>query len=182
MSKLQNPLYELLRADGYVNISKALMFAIGNDEALIYSELLSRYAYFAEKGDLNDYGYFYNTVEDLWSGTNLSDYKQRAAIASLKRIGLISIQVRGIPPKRFFRIENNPELLAELIVQGREKARRVNKDANSQKTSELILKKLQINNNKNNENDFGGELGILTAVGQSFKNQKKWRNRPLSTP
>ena len=118
MYKIDNPLYDLLRADAHISISKALMFAIGNNEAIIYSELLSRQAYFADRGTLTDDGYFFNTVADLYSGTNLTKYQQQKAISNLKDMQLIDMEVKGIPPKRFFRIENNPDLLLGLLRKG----------------------------------------------------------------
>ena len=150
------------------------MFAIGVNEALIFSELLSRQAYFAEKGMLDEGGYFYNTVDDLRSGTSLSDYQQRSAIANLKKLGLIHIQVRGIPPKRFFKVIENSVALVNLLNQGKreaEKARKPTKMPNSQETSELILKKLETNKNNNNQQSGFGpehEVELLRCVGESL--------------
>lgn len=140
MYKIDSPLFDLLRADAHISISKALMFAIGNDEALIYSELLSRQAYFADRGTLTASGYFFNTVADLFSGTNLTDYQQRRAINNLKKMELVDMQVRGVPPKRFFRIENNPELLLGLLRKGKEIAQTAMEKVKStwHKTDEML--------------------------------------------
>jgi hypothetical protein len=183
MSKLKHPLFELLRSDAHISVNKALMFALGNDEALIYAELLSRHVYFESRELLED-GYFYNTIEDLFSGTNLSVYKQRAAINNLKLVGLVDMAVKGLPPKRFFKIENSPELLSELIEIGREKGRKARRDANKRETHKFNSEKLATNKNINNCEPLSDEtqahmndLAALTAMGELLKaNHKRMRH------
>lgn len=108
---------EVLRSDGYINISKALSFAVGIDAAVVYSELLSRRAYFKDRGSVVG-GYFYNTVEDLNEGTSLTDYQQRKAIKVLVGSGLLEVVVRGVPPRRYFRINEDTEGLLVIIEEG----------------------------------------------------------------
>ena len=75
-----NSLIELLRSDGSIVINKTLAKNIGLNEAIIYSELLSRYCYFSNRNELTADGYFFNTVKDLEDGTTLNEYSQRKAI------------------------------------------------------------------------------------------------------
>lgn len=114
-----NPLYDLLRADGSIVINKSLIFSIGLNESIIYAELVSRYYYFADKNRLTDDGYFYNTINDLHSGTGLGEKPQRTAIKNLKKLGLIDINLRGIPPKRYFCIVDNSDLIKDLLCLGK---------------------------------------------------------------
>lgn len=81
-------LINLLRSDGSIIINKRLAHNIGLNEAIMYSELLSKYKYFAEKHELQDDGYFFNTVDNMHKDTALSDYQQRKAICNLEKLGL----------------------------------------------------------------------------------------------
>ena len=70
MKKSASMIYELLRSDGSIVVNKALIHAIGLNEAILYSELLSKYYYFDARGQLVN-GWFYNTVNDLSISTGL---------------------------------------------------------------------------------------------------------------
>lgn len=96
-------LFELLRNDGSIVINKKLAKGIGLHQAIMYSELISKYLYFSKRGKLKE-GYFFNTVENMEQDTCLSDYQQREAVCKLKDLGLIDYKVKGIPPKRYFKI------------------------------------------------------------------------------
>lgn len=149
------------------------MFAIGNNEAMIYSELISRQMYFEDRGQLTPDGYFFNTVEDLWSGTNLNDYHQRIAIKNLKKIGLIDVQLRGVPARRYFRVHGEVDLLLGLLKKGRDIQKNAGKpteNVSSENFKELDIENLQTNNNKNKPKQF--DVGFMTTVGEQFKKNK----------
>jgi len=114
-----NPIYDLLRADGSIVINKNLIFSIGLHESIIYAELVSRFSYFSDRGNLTEDGYFYNTISDLQSGTGLGEKPQRVAIKNLETLGLIDIDRRGMPPKRHFAILDNEQLLKDLLAKGK---------------------------------------------------------------
>jgi hypothetical protein len=117
-----NPIYDLLRADGSIVVNKNLIFAIGLNESIIYAELVSRFSYFSDRGKLEPDGYFYNTISDLQSGTGLGEKpQQRTAIKNLEKLGLIDIDRRGMPPKRYFTILDNEEVLKDLLSKGKAK-------------------------------------------------------------
>jgi hypothetical protein len=145
--------YNLLRSDGSIVINKALMQAIGINEAIIYCELLSRYGYFQSRQQLTEDGFFFNTIEDLQSATTLSGYQQRKSISTLIQIGLIDMQVKGIPPKRYFKIVDNMELLISLLSQNN------GESSNNEETKQLKVKELDGNNTnviiQKNNNDNG---------------------------
>ncbi|HEY5563868.1 MAG TPA: hypothetical protein VIK72_19300 [Clostridiaceae bacterium] len=124
-----SPIYDLIRADGSVVINKNLMFSLGMNEAIIYTELIAKYNYFNIRESLTDDGYFFNTVDNLLLDTSLGEKVQRTVIKNLQKLKLIKYKVKGIPPKRYFKIIENPELLLEYIESGRN-------------TRELLEKKL----------------------------------------
>lgn len=49
--------------------------------------------------------WFYKTVEELYEETTLTGYQQRRAIAFWSSYGAIETEVRGTPPKRYFRTD-----------------------------------------------------------------------------
>jgi len=106
-------LFELLRSNGSIVVNKKLARGIGLHEAIIYSELISKYLYFSKRNELQE-GYFYNTIENLEKDTTLSVYQQRNAIANLVKQKLITYTLKGNPAKRYFRILVNDETLKKL--------------------------------------------------------------------
>lgn len=113
-------IFELLRSDGSLIINKSLVFAIGLNEATIYCELLSRYNYFAEREELQQDGSFFNTINDLYLGTGLGERAQRTAIKNLVKFNLISMYRRGVPQRRYFKINNNSDLILKYLEHGKQ--------------------------------------------------------------
>jgi len=119
MKRNLNSLYDLLRADGSIVINKNLIFAIGNNESIIYCELLSKYSYFNIREELTEDGFFFNTVDDLYLSTGLNEKPQRSSIKKLKEIELIDYKVMGMPPKRYFKITDDADTILELLEKGK---------------------------------------------------------------
>lgn len=117
---VKNSVYDLLRADGSIVINKRLAKAIGLNETILYSELLSRHYYFAERAALDNGGYFFNTIEDLQDGTTLTQRQQTPALKNLVKLGLIDMKVAGVPAKRYFRIVEAPQVLFDLLDKQKE--------------------------------------------------------------
>jgi len=139
-------IFELLRADGSIIVNKVLAREIGLPSAILYSELISKYLYFSKKGTLNKDGYFFNTVENMQEDTCLSDYHQREAIGDLKKLGLIDCKVKGVPPKRYFKILTDikaSKILTDLFLRSQEKVEKKAKEL-----SESIIKNSIIENQK----------------------------------
>lgn len=132
-----NTLVNILRGDGSIIVNKRLAQNLGLNEAIIYSELLSRYCYFKDRERLTKDGFFYNSAEDLESATTLSDYQQRKAIKALVEKGLIISELRNVPPIRHFKVVAKIELLLAVLE--------CSDTANSVETTDLILKKLPVN-------------------------------------
>ena len=185
-------LINLLRSDGSIIINKRLAHSIGLHEAVLYSELLSKYKYFAEKNELQEDGYFFNTVENMHRDTSLSDYQQRKAINSLVKLGLIKYMTRGLPAKRYFKIVEDEALIKKYLTDSEETQLSKNSTSSSEETKELELKKLQsnntninntnINNTKVNVNGIFSEKNIHSYFSKkSFNNNISKIDRVLST-
>ncbi len=183
-------LEELLSPEGFRRVCRALEHAIGTAEASLYAELLGRGKYFAKLNQLDDEGYFFNTVIDLQQGTALSDFQQRRAIKQLQELGLISVKLKDSPPKRYFRISKDAQTLISCLQKGREvmqdlenekqkqkqriEEERLNKqgyfkseetkDFKSEETKDLNLKKLQTKKNNANKNKREEEEPASTLI------------------
>ena len=156
---------ELLRSDGSIVVNKKLIKAIGLDCAVLYSELVSKYLYFKEKNQLDKYGYFFNTIENIEEDTGLSKYQQSKTIEKLEKLKLIKTKRKGIPPMRYFYIVDNTHLILETI----ENAKRLkNLTFESEKTSPLKVKKLDTNNTNINNT----KLIILNIINGIFPEDK----------
>ena len=120
MGRKLNSMYDLLRADGSIVINKNLMFSLGVHESIIYCELISKFTYFDTRDELTEDGFFFNTVNDLYLSTGLGEKPQKSAIKKLKDFKLIEYKVKGMPPKRHFKIANDTSIVLDLIEKGRE--------------------------------------------------------------
>jgi hypothetical protein len=107
-------LFDVLRSDGSIVVNKKLARKIGLQEAIVYSELLSRYFYFADRNMLKD-GMFFNTVQDLQEATTLSGKQQKKAIDKLTDLNLIAVKVRGIPATRYFILNLDQKCLIDIL-------------------------------------------------------------------
>ena len=115
-----SPIYDLIRADGSIVVNKNLIFALGINEAIIYTELISKYNYFNTRERLTEDGYFFNTVDNLLLDTSFDKRSQKKAIDKLIGYKLIEYKVKGMPPKRYFKVVDNSKLLLDFIEIGRE--------------------------------------------------------------
>ena len=111
-------IFKLLNPDNTMSINRQLAHAVGLAEAVVYGALLSKYAYYSQRGLLTDGDWFYSTAEDLEESTALTARQQRRCIDTLAKLGLIQCKVQGMPAKRFFYINDNAELLACILSNG----------------------------------------------------------------
>ena len=143
----------LLKSGGSIIVNKNLARNIGLDATIFYSEICSKYNYFQQKEMLDEDGYFFNTVENMLEDTSLSDYRQREAIKKLIKLGLIFYQKRGLPARRYFKVNLNDEPITRLTKNPSNQ----NLENCASKIKDVDLKKLQGNNtNLNNTNILNG--------------------------
>jgi len=148
---------DFIRSDGYITLNKKLAHAIGLNEVIIYSELVSRYLYFKERDKLEN-GYFFNTIEDLEEATTLSRHQQPKVIKNLCNLNLIDCQLKGIPAKRYFKINEDIEVLNKIIPQFTE-----NRQTSKRKTSKQENRKADTNNNNYNTKQESKSIGCSTS-------------------
>lgn len=141
---------DLLRSNGSIVVNKNLAFAIGTNAAIVYSELISKYAYFQAKGTLTEDGFFYNKVDNLYLDTGLGEKPQRTAINKLIGLGLIKMENRGLPRTRYFKINLDESIIASLLSEGKRKreALEVELEAKNAKKKESLTSYFDSNANR----------------------------------
>jgi len=95
---------DLLRSDGSIVVNKKLAHKLGLHEAVVLSELISRYLFHKKKDQLKKGDWFFCTKEKLEKQTSLNRYYQDKAIDNLIKADLISKENMGVPAKRYFKI------------------------------------------------------------------------------
>lgn len=93
----------LLSNENFIAVNKSIAGEVGLEAAVVLGELASEYNYWQSIGKLEE-GYFYSTIENLEKKTYLSAYSQRQALAKLQEKGWISITKKGLPAKRYIKV------------------------------------------------------------------------------
>lgn len=88
--------------NNYYSLNKTLVSRLGIEEAFFICLLAEAEQLF--KGHEKD-GYFFQTSKEIEARSGLSSYKQRTIIARLEEKGLIKTDLKGIPAKRYFKLE-----------------------------------------------------------------------------
>lgn len=112
-----NEIFKLINPSNTIGVNRFLAHAVGAAEAIVYSALLAKSAYYEEREMISD-GWFFSTVSDLEESTAMSEKQQRKAINNLIKAGLICSERRGMPAKRFFKISGDLEKLKDIIALG----------------------------------------------------------------
>ena len=94
---------DFLDSGNYIAANRTLIKAFGLHVAVIIGELASEARFWKKEGKLED-GWFFSTVENIENATGLNSYYQRDAIKQLQGLGFIETKYKGLPRKRYFRI------------------------------------------------------------------------------
>lgn len=141
---------QLISTSNFITVNKDLIKVLGLEEAILLGELASEYNYWNTRNEIEN-GYFYSTIENIEEKTTLTAYKQRKCLENLKNKGIIDIQIKGMPAKRYIKI--NEEQVFQIFNNKLLK----NLTTRSEKILQQDVKKLNgnnniINNNINNNN------------------------------
>lgn len=97
---------QLIASDSFITVNKELIKLVGLEEAIIFGELASEWDYWSKRNEIKD-GWFFSTIENIEDKTTLSEHKQRKALNKLKELGFIDIMVKGLPAKRYIKINED---------------------------------------------------------------------------
>ena len=108
-------LQETLQSQVFLMLNMKLLQYLGKNSALILAFLINKDLYFSENGMLTEDGYFYMTVNYMRDQVILEKDSQLRTIFKLKEKGFIDTDMRGSPPKRYFKI--NHTVIDEYLQQ-----------------------------------------------------------------
>lgn len=98
----------LLRGNSFLTVSLPLAHKIGLLETIYLMDLLSKHDYHLERNELTTIngvdGYFYACIDDMQKRTTMCRSTQDSCMKKLNLLGLVSHVVKGVPPKRYFKI------------------------------------------------------------------------------
>lgn len=108
-------IFQLINPSNTIVANMTLSHAIGLQEAVIYSALIAKYSYYEKYNRLDKEGYFYSTIDDLQESTSLGRAAQKRAIDHLVELNLIHFKKKGLPAKRYFKINCNVNVLEKIL-------------------------------------------------------------------
>jgi hypothetical protein len=97
---------DLLSTDGFIIYNKKLARTIGTNPAILLGYLCSEYNFYSNNERL-DNGMFFCTREKIKYNTGLTETEQRTAIKKLKESGIIETELKGMPSKTYYKINES---------------------------------------------------------------------------
>lgn len=106
-------LKQLLMSSNYYVLNKQIIKTLGIESTFLLTALIE-----ASDGLADEKGWFYKTAPSLEEETGLSKHKQSNIIDELIRLEILEQENKGMPMKRFFRI--NFKKIEELVFKSKE--------------------------------------------------------------
>ena len=91
----------------FVRLPRPFIRRFNLNTAVMLSEIYSEYTYWKERDELQQGGWFYSTVENMYYNTGLSKHQQLVACKELVNYGIIKMKYHGMPKKRYFKFESS---------------------------------------------------------------------------
>ena len=147
---------DLLSTDGFIIYNKKLARTIGTNPAIFLGYLCSEYNFYSSNGQL-DKGMFFCTREKIKFNTGLTETEQRTATKKLKELGIIETELKGMPSKTYYKINesnissvlSSEETLQQDLRNPHNKTLE-NLTTRSKESSQQDLRNPHTNNNINN--------------------------------
>ena len=89
----------------FIRVPRPFIREFNLNTAVMLSEIYSEYTYWRDRDGLQQGGWFFSTVENMYNNTGLSKYQQLAACKELIEYGIIKTKYNGMPKKRYFKFE-----------------------------------------------------------------------------
>lgn len=169
-------LKQLLMSSSYFVLNKQIVKAIGIEAGFLLTTLIE-----ASDGLANEDGWFYKTSPSLEEETGLSNHKQSKIIEELTKLGILEQENKGMPMKRYFRINFNK--MEELVfktqdlknlnasIKENEKQGFKNFESKDLKNSNACIEKIS-NNIITNNNNLNKELNNIYKETVDYLNEK----------
>ena len=91
----------------FIRVPRPFIRKFNLNTAVMLSEIYSEYTYWKEHDGLQQGGWFYSTVENMYYNTGLSKHQQLAACKELEAYGIIKVKYHGMPKKRYFKFDTS---------------------------------------------------------------------------
>lgn len=140
----------LIASGNFISVNRDLIKAFGLETAILIGELASEYDYYSKRNELDD-GCFYSTVKNIKENAGLSEYQQRQAFKILIEYGIVDIIKKGLPAKRYVRINE------QVFLDVWDKCCK-NYGTGAVKIKAQETSKLSTNNNINNKNKLNNNI------------------------
>ena len=108
---MKSNLDKLFESD-FVRVPRPFIRKFNLNTAVLLSEIYSEYTYWKDHNGLQDGGWFFSTIENMYYNTGLSRYQQLVACKELENYGIIKVKYYGMPKKRYFKF--NMSMLNQL--------------------------------------------------------------------
>ncbi|NME35794.1 MULTISPECIES: hypothetical protein [Fusobacterium] len=145
---MKESIKKLLITGNYFAINKDLVRELGIEKAFLLTVFVEASEILADKE-----GWFYQTIPTIEHLTGFSLYRQAGFIDELIKLGYLEQENRGVPKKRFFKI--NIQKIKEIILKNLEECTLRNLTIDSQET--LVNKEININK-KYKENNINNNI------------------------
>ena len=101
---MKNTLDKMFEND-FIRIPRPFIRMFNLNTAVMLSEIYSEYTYWNNQNKLEQGGWFFSTVENIYNNTGLSKYQQLTACKELEAYGIIKVKYHGLPKKRYFKFD-----------------------------------------------------------------------------
>lgn len=101
---MKSKLDKMFESD-FIRLPRPFIRKFNLNTAVMLSEIYSEYKYWKERGGLQQGGWFFSTVENMYYNTGLSKHQQSVACKELVAYGIIKVKYHGMPKKRYFKFE-----------------------------------------------------------------------------
>lgn len=95
---------EMFTSD-FLRLPRPFIRKFNLNTAVMLSEIYSEYTYWKERDGLQQGGWFFSTVENMYYNTGLSRHQQLSACKELLDYGIIKVKYHGMPKKRYFKFD-----------------------------------------------------------------------------
>lgn len=90
----------------FLRVPRPFIRSFNLNTAVMLSEIYSEYTYWKERDGLQQGGWFFSTVENMYYNTGLSKHQQLVACKELETYGIIKVMYHGMPKKRYFKFDS----------------------------------------------------------------------------
>ena len=89
----------------FIRLPRPFIRMFNLNTAIMLSEIYSEYTYWKSQNKLEQGGWFFSTVENMYCQTGLSKHQQLTACKELESYGIIKVKYQGLPKKRYFKFD-----------------------------------------------------------------------------